>query len=208
MAATKSISGAASPRVTFLALLQFSLVALMAFACVRIVAPFTAVLLWSVILAVMLNPLHLRLSKRLGNRWSATLIGLVSVALILVPMVFLATSLASSLSALVSGLQNNTLTLPQPPPRLADVPLVGQKASDAWALAASNMPAAVAKYGPTLREPLKGLVGAVGGLAAAELSFVLSFAIAAILVAYARLAPPSRRDCSRLSAGAALRSSR
>jgi len=48
----------------------------------------------------------------------------------------------------------------------------------------TNVPAALAKYGPTLREPAAWLVSFAAGLAASELSFVLSFAIAAVLVAY------------------------
>lgn len=55
--------------------------------------PFAGILLWSVILAVMLNPVHQRLAARVGNRWSALLIGLVSVAVMLVPMVTVVTSL-------------------------------------------------------------------------------------------------------------------
>lgn len=61
---------------------------------------------------------------------------------------------------------------------------MGQRLSDAWALVAANTPAALAKYGPTLREPAKWLMTFAGRLAAAELQFVLSFVIAAILVAY------------------------
>ncbi|TIT80683.1 MAG: AI-2E family transporter, partial [Mesorhizobium sp.] len=71
------------------------------YACGRIIFPFAGILLWSVILAVMLNPLHHRLAARLGNRWSALLIGLVSVAMILVPMVTVVTSLGSSIFSLV-----------------------------------------------------------------------------------------------------------
>ena len=52
--------------------LQIGLVALLIYACSRIILPFTGILLWSVILAVMLYPLHLRLVARIGNRWSAT----------------------------------------------------------------------------------------------------------------------------------------
>ncbi|TIT79962.1 MAG: AI-2E family transporter, partial [Mesorhizobium sp.] len=63
------------------AALRLGLLALLLYACGRIIFPFAGILLWSVILAVMLNPLHHRLAARLGNRWSALLIGLVSVAM-------------------------------------------------------------------------------------------------------------------------------
>ena len=91
------------------AALQIGLVALLIFACSRIILPFTGILLWSVILAVMLYPLHQRLVVRVGNRWSATLIGLVSVALLLVPLVMVVTSLGSSILSFVSGLQDGSL---------------------------------------------------------------------------------------------------
>ncbi len=148
------------------AALQIGLVALLIYACSRIILPFTGILLWSAILAVMLYPLHLRLAVRLGNRWSALLIGLVGVAVMLVPMVIVVTSLGSSIFSLVSGLQNHSLTVPPPPPRLADLPLVGQKLTETWALVATNMPAALAKYGEMLSGLAAWLVSFAGGLAA------------------------------------------
>jgi predicted PurR-regulated permease PerM len=176
----------ASSRSTTLVVLQIGLIVALAYGCVRIMLPFVGLLLWSVILAVMLYPLHLRLTGRIGNRTSAVLIGFVGVAVVLAPSVLLATSLTASISSVVTGLQNHTLTLPPPPPKLAHLPLVGAKLTEAWALAASSFPAALTKYGPVLRKPLAGLAGMAGRLAAAELSFVLSFVIAAILVAYGK----------------------
>jgi len=134
----------------------------------------------------MLYPLHLRLAVRLGNRWSALLIGLVGVGVMLLAMITVVTSLASSLYSLIVGLQNQSLTVPPPPRWLAELPLVGQKLTEAWGLVATNMPAAVAKYGGALSEPAARLVSSAGGLAAGQLSFVLSFGIAAGIVAYGR----------------------
>jgi predicted PurR-regulated permease PerM len=185
MLARDTLGPAGAPaRSTTLAALQIGLLVLLVYACSRVVLPFVGLLLWSVILAVMLYPLQLRLKARLGNRAAAVLIGVVGIGVVLVPTVMVASSLASSAGTLVTGLQTHTLTLQPPPPRLAEVPLVGQKLTDAWALLAANTPAALAKYGPTLREPAKGLMAFAGRLVAAELLFVLSFAIAAILVAY------------------------
>ena len=170
------------------AALRIGLVALLVYASGRIILPFASILLWSVILAVMLYPLHVRLVVWLGNRWSALLVGLVGVVAMLVPMFIVVTWLASSLYSLASTLQNQGLTVPPPPPGLADVPLVGPKLTEAWTLAASNLPAALSEY----REILSGfgawLVSFAGGLAAGELSFAVSFAIAAVLVAYGEAA--------------------
>jgi predicted PurR-regulated permease PerM len=166
--------------------LQIALVALLVYACSRVVLPFMGVLLWSVILAVMLYPLQLRLKGRLGNRGAAVLIGVVGVAAVLGPTILVTTSLASSAAALVSGLRDHSLVLPSPPARLAELPIVGERLLEAWTGAAANFPAALAKYGPTLRAPMAWLVTFAGKLAAAELQFVLSFVIAAVLIAYGR----------------------
>jgi predicted PurR-regulated permease PerM len=185
--------------------LRIGLIALLIFACVRIIVPFSSLLIWSAILAVMLYPLHLRLAVRIGNRWSALLIGLVGITVMLVAMVTVVTSLASSLYSLAVGLHDQTLTVPPPPSWLAGLPLVGKKLTAAWTLAATNMPAALAEYGKTFREPATRLVSSAGGLAAGQLMFVLSFGIAAVLIAYGRGAADFARRLLGLFVGSEVR---
>ena len=174
-----------TPSPTMLdAAIRVGLVALLLYACGRIVLPFAGILAWSAILAVMLYPLHLRLAGWLGNRWSAVLIGLVGVAVALGPMVIVVTSLATSIYSLISTVQNQDLALPMPPVWLDGTPLVGEKLTEIWTLVATNLPAALTKYGQLLSGPAAWLASFAGGLATGELAFVLSFAIAAVLVAY------------------------
>ena len=174
-----------TPSPTMLdAAIRVGLVALLLYACGRIVLPFAGILAWSAILAVMLYPLHLRLAGWLGNRWSAVLIGLVGVAVALGPMVIVVTSLATSIYSLISTVQNQDLALPMPPVWLDGTPLVGEKLTEVWTLVATNLPAALTKYGQLLSGPAAWLASFAGGLATGELAFVLSFAIAAVLVAY------------------------
>ncbi|MCB8820896.1 AI-2E family transporter [Microvirga rosea] len=169
---------------TFDTVLRVGLVALLVYACARIVLPFAFILVWSAILAVILHPLHLRLATYLGGRWSALLIGLVGIAMMLGPMVIVVTSLATSLQALISSVQGHDVRLPPPPPWLDGAPLVGRKLTEIWTLVATNLPAALTKYGHLLSSPVAWLASFASGLAIGELSFVLSFAIAAVLVAH------------------------
>ncbi|MDF3073922.1 MAG: family transporter [Alphaproteobacteria bacterium] len=163
---------------------QIALAALLIYACIRIVMPFIGVLLWSAILAVMLYPLHLRLARRLGNRWSALLIGLVGVTAMFLLTAMVLASLGASLYSLFTSLQDGTLTVKAPPGWLAELPLVGAKLADAWIAIAANVPEALAKYGPMLKGPAASLAAFASGLVAGEMIFVASFAIAAVLVAY------------------------
>src|SRR3974390_2906534 len=89
--------------------LQIGLVGFLVYACSRYISPFSDLLIWSAILAVMLYPLHLRLAVRFGNRWSALLIGLVGVAVMLVAMATVVASLASSFYSLIVGLHDQSL---------------------------------------------------------------------------------------------------
>ncbi len=166
--------------------LRVGLVAVLVYACARIVLPFAFILMWSAILAVMLYPLHLYLATYLGERWSALLIGLIGVAVMLVPMVIVVTSLATSLYSLISSVQSHDVSLPPPPLWLDGTPLVGKKLAEIWTLVATNLPAALTQYGHLLSGPLAWLASFAGGLAIGELSFVLSFAIAAVLIAYGK----------------------
>lgn len=138
------------------------------------------------VLAVMLHPLHVRLAAKIGARWSAVLIGAVGIAVVLIPTALLAASLASSAHWLIAGLENHSLAVPQPPSRLADVPLVGQQMSDTWLLIITDAPTALSRYGGKLSRPAAWLAGFAGRLAVGELSFVLSFAIAAVLLVYGK----------------------
>jgi predicted PurR-regulated permease PerM len=169
------------------------------------VLPFAGILTWSAILAVMLYPLHLRLATWLGNRWSALLIGLIGVAAALGPMVIVVTSLATSIYSLISSLQNQNLSLPLPPLWLDGTPLVGKKLTEIWTLVATNLPAALTKYGPLLSGPVAWLVSFAGSLAVGELAIVLSFALAAVLVASAEGATEFARRLMERVTGSKMR---
>lgn len=180
----KARDRAAAPSTMIDTAIRIGLVALLVYACVRVILPFAFLLIWSALLAVMLNPVHRRLALWFGNRASALGIGLIGMALMLGPMVVVVTSLATSLYSLVSNFQSQTITLPHPPVWLDGTPLVGKKLTEIWALVASNLPAALAKYGHLLSSPAAWLASSAGNLAVGEISFVLSFAIAAVLLAH------------------------
>ena len=150
-----------TPSPTMLdAAIRIGLVALLLYACGRIVLPFAGILAWSAILAVMLYPLHLRLAGWLGNRWSALLIGLVGVAVALGPMVIVVTSLATSIYSLLSSLQNQDLTLPLPPAVARRHP-AGRQETDGDLDARRDQPAGGAHQIRPALERARGMAGVV-----------------------------------------------
>ena len=131
-------------RLTFLGLFVFG--------ALDLVAPFLPVVIWSVILAVALQPVHAWLAARLGGarRLAAVILTLVLLAIIIGPVAFLGTSMAEAVTALTDGISQGTLRIPPPPTGIDTWPLIGDDAQAAWSLAASNLDEAVEKYGPTL----------------------------------------------------------
>ena len=118
--------------------IRIGLTAALIYACSRIILPLHEVLIWSAILDVMLYPMHARLLGRIGDRWSALLIGLVGGTIVTIPTIAVVTSAGSSIYAFLLDVQNQAMALPPVPNWLARVPLVGQKLAEAWALAAAS----------------------------------------------------------------------
>ena len=68
-------------------LIRAGLVFALAVLCYRIFSPFLSLMVWALILAVTLFPVHQKLARRLGGKQglAATLLVLVGIVLIVVP---------------------------------------------------------------------------------------------------------------------------
>src|SRR6187431_2517444 len=97
-------------------LIRAGLVAILAFVCYRIFFPFLNLLLWSMILAVMLYPLHKWFKRKLGgkNGLGATLVVLLSIAIVLVPVYLLASSLATTAQTAATTVRSGDFAVPPP----------------------------------------------------------------------------------------------
>src|SRR3982751_4043347 len=97
-------------------LIRIGLIAGLGLLCFQALSPFLKLLVWSIILAVTLYPLHQFISKRIGERPKLTsvIFVIVGIALIVVPTWLLMNSLADSVQRFVGAVQNNTLQIPPP----------------------------------------------------------------------------------------------
>jgi predicted PurR-regulated permease PerM len=113
-----------------------------------LVRPFLPILLWAVILAVALAPVHRSMSARLGSRPAIAAIALTVVALALVigPVATLVDNFIETAQTLAGQAETGRLALPEPPPRLVSVPVVGEALTEAWRLAATNLDATLDRY--------------------------------------------------------------
>ncbi len=116
-------------------LARIALVTLLALGCFLILQPFIAAILFAAIVCVTTWPLHAWLLARLGNRpalTSAVMILLLMLVMVL-PMFFLAVSVADAVPPLADKLRGLVLRAAMGPPEwLSGIPLVGEQLDAYW----------------------------------------------------------------------------
>ena len=167
-------------------LIRAGLIFVLAALCYQIFAPFLTLMVWALILAVAMYPLHQMLARRIGGKQglAATLIALIGAVLIVAPTAVLMGSLADSVQQLVHGVQDNTLQIPAPRPGVAEWPVVGKKVHAFWSKAHADLPALVQSLQPKIGNLAKAALGFVAGVGGGILMFLASFLIAGVIMAF------------------------
>jgi len=183
-------------------LIRVGLIAFVVVICVRVFAPFVGLVLWALILAVALYPLHQRLANRFGGRQgrAATLLVVAGLLLIGVPSAMLGSSFASHVHDTYTALENDTIEFKQPDPAVAEWPIVGKKIYAAWSLAANNLPAFVKKNQAQIESFSKYVLSVAANTAGSLFLFIGALIIAGIMMAYGESGSRAmQRIISRLS---------
>lgn len=154
--------------------------------CVKIFAPFLGLMVWALILAVTLYPAHLYLVGKTGGRQgrAATLLVLIGLLLLGGPTVMIGASLAEQMNDIMASYKNNEISIKQPGPKVAKIPVIGKKLHAAWSAAASDLPAFMEKQKPHLGQISKSFLSTAGGIVTGLLMFFASLIIAGIMMAY------------------------
>jgi predicted PurR-regulated permease PerM len=154
--------------------------------CLAIMYPFASIILWSVILAMALYPLHKSLSARIGGRpkLASAIIVIFTLAIIFIPIWLLIDSLFAEVKALKVSFDSGTLTIPPPTEKVKEWPVIGERLYDLWYNASANLGQTVMKYqdhlisvGSTVG---KGIFSAASGV----IQIMISFIIAAIVLVF------------------------
>ena len=154
----------------------------------RVIDPFVSLLLWALILAVTLYPLHQMLAQRIGGRQgrAATLLVLAGLLLIGVPTVMLGSSFAGQVHDLHTAFREGGVSIEPPAASVAEWPVVGEQVYEAWSEAASDLPAFLEKLQPQLGNFSKFLLAQAASTAGAVALFLVSLIVAGIMMAYGR----------------------
>ena len=196
------VAGRVEVRLTDM-IVRLTLLGLFVFWALDLVGPFMPVVIWSVILAVALQPVHAWLAVQLGGRrrFAAVVLTLVMLAIIVGPVALLGTSMAEAVAVLTDGIHQGTLRVPPPPTGIETWPLIGDEAQAAWTLAASNLDSAIEEYGPTLLPFATAFLQRLAALGLDVLLLAVSVVIAGFLyVSGSHLAEGGRVVAERIVA--------
>jgi len=168
------------------AMIRIGLVAFLVVMCARVFAPFVSLILWALILAIALYPLHQKLTKLLGDRpgRAATLMVVTGLLLIGIPMVLLGSSFAGHVHDTYTAFKNNTLSITQPSPSVADWPLVGERVYAFWNEAANNLPGLIKNNQEQLKSLSERAVSSAANTASSVLLFLAALIVSGIMMAY------------------------
>lgn len=166
--------------------IRLGLIAFLVVMSVRIFSPFMGLMLWALILAVTLYPLHQRWANKMSGKQgrAATLLVLLGILVIGIPTAVLGSMFADFVQETHHAIENNTITVKPPSDSVAEWPVIGQKLYDTWSLAASDMPALLEQLQPQLGNLSKSMLEFVAGTASGIFQFLFSLILAGVMMAY------------------------
>ncbi|QIE56733.1 AI-2E family transporter [Pikeienuella piscinae] len=170
-------------RVTDL-VIRLILLGLFAYVSLALIRPFLPVVIWAIILAVALGPMHAWLSAKMGERrkLAAVLVTLVSLAVVIGPVAALAGNLVETVYDLVARANNGSLRLPELSERLSTLPLVGDRLQEFWSLAASGLKSVLIRYKEFLAPFGVKVLGLLSTISFDLFQFILSIVVAGLFL--------------------------
>ena len=167
-------------------LIRAGLILTLVMLCYQVFAPFLTLMIWALILAVALYPMHQYLAAKIGGKQglAATIVVLLGITLIIVPTGVLMSSLGDSVHQLIVDVEEDTLEIPAPPDAVATWPVVGAKVHAMWSAAHADLPAFILSLQPKIGDLAKAALGFVAGIGVGLLLFVAAFIIAGIVMAF------------------------
>lgn len=167
-------------------LIRAGLIAILVISCFNIFRPFLDLMLWAMILAITLYPLHNMLKRKLGNNdaRAASLIVLIAISILLVPVYLMGSSVAESVQHSMEVIKSGTFHIPPPADSVASWPLIGKTLHGFWLQAATDLTGLLQTLAPHLKGPSLSLLGQLAGAGVGLLMFIFALLIAGIVMAY------------------------
>jgi predicted PurR-regulated permease PerM len=164
--------------------LRLAALAFLLYWAVVLLRPFISIVVWSVVIAIALDPAFERVVRWLGGRrrLAAAVVTSMSLLVVVGPASWLALNLIESIQFVFAQLDWSALALPSPPPAVKTWPLVGEPIYNFWDLASNNIKAALGMITPYVKPLGSSLLSTAADTGTAILKFFGSIVIAGFLL--------------------------
>lgn len=158
---------------------------LLLFYCIEILAPFLMPVLWAIIIAVAVFPVHKKLQKRLGNRekLSAIIITLTILSLIFIPAGLFISSISGTIIDFKNQAEAGTLHLDQPSPIILSWPVVGKPLYEFLQSLSGSLTPIFQKYQSEILSVAKTILLGIVGSGLTFFQVIFSIIISGVLLA-------------------------
>lgn len=160
---------------------QLLLIVLLVVWCFLIVQPFILLLVWAIILAVALFPIYQQAAGRFSGgrrKWATFIFSLAIALLMLLPVYYLLSAAVRGTRDLVKNLEQDSLEIPKPDPKVADWPVIGDRLYEEWRGFSENAEQYLVDHKELLLEKGSSLLGSIGGFVGSLVLFILAFFVA------------------------------
>ena len=167
--------------------IHVGLVVLLATACLMILRPFVPLIAWGIVIAIAVYPGYRKVRTLVGGRdnLAAALCTLFFLAVLTVPVVLLAQTMAEGIHTLSTNVKNGTISIPPPPDTVGTWPLIGTPLKNIWSMASTNLTGLLKNFAPQIKAALPELLSASASVGLTVLQFILSILVAGVLLAKA-----------------------
>lgn len=163
--------------------------------CLLIIYPFVSIMLWGLIFALALAPLHKSITKffRGKAKPASFVIVLISFVIILVPSYFFLDSTIKEVKEFSASFKGGTLTIPPPSESVKSWPIIGDGFYKVWLAGSTDIKVLIIKYQDQLiiagKKAAEGIAASIG----AVFQMIFSIIIAGVLLAYSHTGESLRK---------------
>jgi predicted PurR-regulated permease PerM len=156
--------------------------------CLVIIGPFAGIVVWGIILAVALYPMHVRLTALVRGRekWSAAIIVIIGLIVVIGPGWVVATSSIGTARHVTEGVRDGTLTLPAPSESVQSWPVIGDELYAVWSEGVEGIRKFASQYHEQVKRVTERFLRTAASLLLGLLHFVASIIIAGACLLYAK----------------------
>ncbi len=184
-------------------IIRLGILSLLLMWCYAILKPFILILIWSVVIAIAIYPIHNTFVKIFRGRKSIATIVLISLLLsiIIIPSGLILYSLYEGLNYFQQIYAAGKPLIPSPAGNTANWPSIAKPIIDFWQLSSDNLQEVILKYSDQVKEYGTWLLMTLAGLGQGIIYFSISIIIAGFLLIYSDSSVVISRKIFRKIAG-------